>query len=870
MKKASVNPHGGNLMKMAEIAQCSEDEILDFSANLNPLGFPEWVRPLISSQVSSLIHYPDPNYTLLKKQIADRYQVSVDQVILANGATEIFHAFPQVIHARKALLPVPSYGDYEKVLKLNRFEIEYFELPERQNFTIDETLFSEKLKERSFTPDVAILGNPNNPTGQVIPASQIELWARSFPQCTFIVDESFIDFTNQAGSLSSIQSLQNFVVVYSATKIFAIPGLRIGFAIASPEIARGFSKVLPDWSVNTLAAKVLEKGLQDSKYLELTRQKVTEWRDELSLELKKIKSIQVYPSNANFLLIRLLNADWTADALKLRLLQEAQVGIRECSTFIGLDSSFFRIAVKRPDQNERLISAFCKVFGISRSRKKQKKTPALMFQGTASNVGKSLLTAALCRVLCQDGLRVAPFKSQNMALNSFVTFDGMEMGRAQVLQAQAARILPDVRMNPILLKPSSESDSQVILNGKPLAHLSFKDYTMLKEKAFLEAKASYDSLASEYQVMILEGAGSASEVNLKRNDLVNMRMAEYAGAHVILVGNIDHGGIFGSFFGTLETLAEWERERVAGFLINRFRGIKSLLQEGINYVETYTGKPVLGVVSHLKDLNLPEEDSLEFKSGALSDQTPLGQRIDIALIDIPRISNFTDVDALRGEPDIRVRRVRSRQELGSPDVVLLPGSKSVATDLAHLKEVGLAQAILKLARDRSIEIVGICGGYQMLGERILDPHRIESSIACVEGLGLLALETQFEKEKCLLQCQGRHRSTQEPVYGYEIHHGATQELSESKGSLQACVQTLEGRVLGHSNPNGKIWGTYLHGIFDADGFRRKWIDRIRLEKGWKPLVEIQYQYDLEKSLNRLAEEFRNSVDLQRIYSLLEL
>lgn len=340
-----------------------------------------------------------------------------------------------------------------------------------------------------------------------------------------------------------------------------------------------------------------------------------------------------------------------------------------------------------------------------------------------------------------------------------------------------------------------------------------------------------------------------------------MRMAEYAKADVLLVGNIDHGGLFGSILGTMETLAEWERKLVFGFIINRFRGVKELLKTGINYIEEYTNRPVLGVVPHIKDLELPEEDSLEFKSGTLDDTSALEERLDIVLIDIPRISNHTDIDALRVEPDVRVRIVRTVEDLGEPDVLILPGSKNVISDLNHLYDVGLADRIFALSRNQKTDIVGICGGYQMLGKNIFDPYRIESDQGSIQGISLLQIETTLEKDKSLKRVFATHIPTKTEVEGYEIHHGKT----KSVGNTRVILLNGKAEELGHSDPTGRIWGTYIHGIFDKDQFRRKYLDQIRIRKGKTPLVDVQVSYNLEKSLDRLAQNVRRSLNMNLIY-----
>ncbi len=497
-----------------------------------------------------------------------------------------------------------------------------------------------------------------------------------------------------------------------------------------------------------------------------------------------------------------------------------------------------------------------------------RRTPALMFQGTSSNAGKSVLTAALCRILLQDGFKVAPFKAQNMSLNSFVTRDGREMGRAQVVQAQAARLDPDVRMNPILLKPSSDVGSQVIVMGRPVGNMSVTEYVAYKPRAFAAATAAYDELAAECDVMVLEGAGSPAEVNLKAHDIVNMAMARHAGAHVLLVGDIDRGGVFASFVGTMEILDPAERDLVAGYVVNRFRGQKSLLDDALTYMLRKTGKPVLGVIDNLADLGLPEEDSVSFKAGLYEQPKPAGDHVTIALVDLPHISNFTDLEPFLAEPDAHLMMLRKPADLAGQrvDAVILPGSKNVMSDFAWLVQSGLAARILELAADASIEIIGICGGFQMLGTSIRDPHRIESeSGATLAGLGLLPIDTVLEPDKTLTRQTGTHRASGLTVHGYEIHHG--QSRTEE---ARPCITLADTSAAGHATADGRIWGSYLHGLFDADPFRRWFIDQLRERRGLAPVGRILAPYDLEVAFDRLADTVRRQLDLAAIHRLLSL
>ncbi len=542
----------------------------------------------------------------------------------------------------------------------------------------------------------------------------------------------------------------------------------------------------------------------------------------------------------------------------LASLAELVAAARACAVRAGRENKLLDDTPQDPLRVER-SPASARTRRAARAR-------ALMFQGTSSNAGKSVLTAALCRILLQDGVRVAPFKAQNMSLNSFVTRDGGEMGRAQVVQAQACRLDPDVRMNPILLKPSSGTGSQVILRGQPLGNMQPRQYGDYNREAFAAVTECYDSLASEFDVIVLEGAGSPGEVNLKQRDIVNMRMARHAEAPVLLVGDIDRGGVYAAFVGTMAVLDEWERALVAGFVVNRFRGDAALLEPAHDYMLSHTGRPVLGVVPFLTDLNLPEEDSVEFKNHAFDPVgAPAADQVHVAVVDLPHISNFTDLDALRLEPDVHLSIARSPGDLRGADAVILPGSKNVIADLMELREHGLVDALLALHAKGQAEVVGICGGYQMLGERIRDPHGVESDAGTVPGLSLLPVTTELAADKTLTRAVGTHCESGCGVRGYEIHHGQTGGTEH--GPL---LQLIDGGEDGCVSADGRVWGTYLHGIFDADEFRRWFIDRLRVRRGLPPHGKVQICYDIEPALDRVAQVVRASLDMERVYRLLGL
>ncbi len=423
----------------------------------------------------------------------------------------------------------------------------------------------------------------------------------------------------------------------------------------------------------------------------------------------------------------------------------------------------------------------------------------IMIQGTMSGVGKSLLCAGLCRIFHEDGFRVAPFKSQNMALNSFITKDGLEMGRAQAVQAFAAGIEPDVRMNPILLKPSSDTGSQVILHGEVQGELSAAEYFRRKKEFVPEIRKAFDSLSEEFDIVVIEGAGSPAEINLKQNDIVNMGLAEMVDAPVLLVGDINRGGVFAQLYGTVALLEPHEQKRIRGLVINQFRGDEQILRPGLQMLEQRVQKPICGVVPYT-DVDLDDEDSVCERLSHHKAEKPL----DIAVIRLPRISNFTDFSPLEAHPMLGVRYVSAPHQLGTPDLVILPGTKSTMADLKWLRESGLEASVLRLA-GQGVGVLGVCGGYQMLGQTISDPHGTEGG-GNMRGLGLLPVETVFETKKTRTRVTASGCGWFEGAFieGYEIHMGQTRR----QAAAPFCVLS-DGREEG--TVSGNIMGTYLHG-----------------------------------------------------------
>lgn len=478
---------------------------------------------------------------------------------------------------------------------------------------------------------------------------------------------------------------------------------------------------------------------------------------------------------------------------------------------------------------------------------------SLMIVGTSSHVGKSLVVTALCRILHRQGCRVTPFKAQNMSLNAYVTASGGEIAYAQALQAWAAGVDPQVEMSPILLKPQGTMTSQVILNGQALGIYRAGDYyEQVFTPGWQAVTQALDHLTQTYEWVICEGAGSPAEVNLRHRDLVNMRVARYLNAPTWLVADIDRGGALAHVVGTLQLLTPEERHLVQGIVINKFRGLRDLLQPGLDWLSEYTGLPIVGVLPWL-DFALPEEDSMGLlERRGRSQSTDL----EIAVIHLPHIANFTDFDPLLAEPSLKLRYVRPGQPLGQPDVAILPGSKATIPDLRVLQESGLAHQITRF----SGVIVGICGGLQMLGDRICDPQGLESDAGAVTGLGLLPGETVLDPLKITRMVQTEAIWPEScPIRGYEIHQGRT-AFAPSINPLFSNPDL--GGVEGSTEP-GRVWGTYLHGLFDNHRWRRCWLNRIRERKGLAPLPPLQGHYadQRDELLDRLAEEWRPHLDL---------
>ena len=491
----------------------------------------------------------------------------------------------------------------------------------------------------------------------------------------------------------------------------------------------------------------------------------------------------------------------------------------------------------------------------------------LMIQGTASSVGKSLFVAALCRIFHVDGLRVAPFKSQNMALNSYVTPDGLEIGRAQAVQAEAAGIEPSVEMNPILLKPEPGMRSQVVVLGKPIGSMHWSEYCAMMPSLQATIRDCLEKLRANYDLVIIEGAGSPAEINLRHSDIVNMHVAKAADAPVIIVGDIDKGGVFAQMVGTMELLSAEDRARVAGFLINKFRGEVELLKPGLDFLRERFGVPVLGVVPWIERLRIADEDSVGLQSRIAR---PLSaSEIYLAVIKLPAISNYDDFLALEHEAGVHVRFVDRAEDLAGADLVIIPGTKSTVTDLIWMRREGFASEILARAQ-RGDRVLGICGGCQMLGETIEDPYRVESGEARMDGLGLLPLRTRFAKEKITARVLARPQTawflegkSAGEIGGYEIHMGIAERTDASQSAFTIISRggVRTDHPDGAISSDGNVVGTMIHGLFENASLRTALLNHLCARKGIARLDGSPQVADREAEYDRLARAVRDSIDM---------
>jgi cobyric acid synthase CobQ/L-threonine-O-3-phosphate decarboxylase len=857
--------HGGNPAAVAATLglKTLPPVRFDFSVNVNPLGAPDWVCGLMACAADRVEHYPEVYAESATRALAAAHGVAPETLLTANGSTEIFAWLVGAFKARRPAWVAPGYGGYAEACAVHGLAAH--PIPASR----PETAFApDWARIEASDADLVFLASPNNPTGTTLDPEAVLALARRQPARLWVLDEAFMDFLPDAARRTLIGRAlpPNLVVVKSLTKAFAIPGLRLGLCHAAPDTLSRVAAARLPWTVNGPAQAVAARLYEDPAYLAKTRRVVEDWRAGFRRALARIAGLEVFPSEAPYLLCR-LPAGRPGRVVQAALLERG-ILIRSCRDFAGLDDPYIRLAVRAPAEQTALVDALTAVLGGRQevAPAAPRPAPAIMVVGTTSNAGKSLVAAGLCRVFARRGLRVAPFKAQNMALNSFVTEEGGEMGRAQVTQAAAARVKPHTDMNPVLLKPTGAGCSQVIVNGKAIGLFSARDYYARKAELRLVARAAYDRLQARHDLVVLEGAGSPAEINLKEEDFVNMDMAAYAGAATILVADIDRGGVFASILGTLALLSTPHRRLVRGVVINKFRGDASLLTPGLRQIEAMTGVPVLGVLPYLSDLRVEEEDSL----GLENRSRVRDGGVDIAVVRLPRISNYTDFLALERRSGVGVRYVQTPRALDGADLVILPGSKNTRADLRYLHEAGFSARIAGLHR-AGTPVFGICGGYQMLGAVVADPLGVEGAPGSTDGLGLLPVTTVLEAGKELAQVEGvttaacAFAPAGTRFKGYEIHAGRTEEPGETEAPLRIERRRNEarGEAAGAWVENGGTvaFGTYVHGLFDAAGMGEALVRWLRARRGDDPDAAVNAMPETADPMDRVADMLETELRL---------
>jgi len=860
--------HGGSLDK----------NILDFSANTSPLGMhPSSIETLsqIALNPSLLSVYPDSDCVELKNELSKFWKFDSKNIICASGAADLIYLISNVFGKNSALIFEPSFSEYEKSLLNLNCEILHFDFDKNDEETFDEELNSFSNKNISLL----FVSSPSNPLGQILSFEQIEKIEKFCQKenAVFVLDACFCQFSKNAENIvkkviSQKEKFQNLVILNAFTKFYGMAGIRLGYALCfSSKIAQKLNQNLRSWSVSSVAqlCGIAVLKSENSFYTNWSSkiQNLVETEKKRFYEFFDSHKIKYFKSEANFITFE-FNFDSYSDFIKIEKndcveILEKTIQIRSCSTFKNLGKNFHRIAIKNAEENSKLLDLFQKLFAENskiESNTKIKKAKSIMIQGTMSNAGKSLLVAALCRIFKKDGFKVAPFKSQNMALNSGVTKDGKEMGRAQIVQAECAEILPDVRMNPILLKPNSDTGSQIIVNGEIYGNMSAKDYFKFRKNLIPQIMDAYNSLAEENDIIVIEGAGSPAEINLKNDDIVNMGLAELVDAPVLLAGDIDRGGVFASLFGTFALVSQNERNRIKGFLINKFRGDVKLLESGLEQLYNLTEKRVFGVIPFISNLKIEDEDSL---SSQLENEKLVKNEklIKISVIRLPYISNFTDLNNFSRLPFVDVEFFDSVDDFDfNSDLLILPGSKNSIKSMEFLNEKKLCDLIKNFAKEKLV--IGICGGFQLLGELLDDSNGSEdSSSKKMQGLGLLPIQTTFTKEKTKIQVNENLPNFQnafenlsnKKVSGYEIHQGLTTDSSSK--NLRICTKN-------------NVFGTYIHGFFDSSQIVKATLEILAKRKSIILPNFEDYESEKEKEYDRLEKIVRNSIDLEKIYEII--
>ncbi len=869
-----MKTHGGSNFK---------EGIFDFSASISPLGMHPAAKRALSSvalNADDYSRYPDSLCTELKQLLGEFWAFPKEKIILGAGAADLIFLIANVFSRlqKKCLVIEPAFSEYAEAFSGSGENSKIFHLDFGQ--------FKNLSQKSELDSWVIFMASPSNPQGQVFSFEDL-LFAEKFAessQSILVLDACFAQFSKYAEAIfrKVIQEkdlFPNLIILNAFTKFYGLAGLRLGYALCFSKSSFDslFSSLRP-WAVSSVTQlcgiEILKEELsQKNSGLESSWEKKI--RSLIAVEKERIyaffdsEKIFYKKGEANFIFF---NSD--VRNLESELLKK-NIQIRSCSDFYGLTENCYRLSIKNHAENSLFIEA---VKGLKKTAEKEsgrKKCRAIMIQGTMSNAGKSLLVAAISRIFTRAGFRVAPFKSQNMALNSGVTVEGLEMGRAQIMQAEACGKIPDVRMNPILLKPTGDSVSQVIVGGKVLKNMTAKEYFAFRKELLPFIKESFDSLAAENDIIVVEGAGSPAEINLRENDIVNMGLAEFLDLPVLLAGDIDRGGVFASLYGTAALLSESERKRIRGFIINKFRGDVALLSDGLKMLESLTKIPVLGVVPFISNLKLDDEDSLSSK---LEPAKVPGENILIHILvaKVPYISNFTDFDSFLSYPFVKVSFFESVEDFfeleksfGQADLIILPGSKNSIQSMNFLRQRKIDDLIKKFSKNHPV--IGICGGFQLLGESLNDADGNEDSskIENMTGLSLLPLKTVFNSKKVRAQVNEflppltgffEFLSGQK-VEGYEIHVGETY--------LNTGNENSRLRILSNEN----TLGTYIHGFFDCKNITDSILQKLFEARGLScpELSKIKsYREQKNEEFDRLEAVVEKSLNIKELYKIMGL
>ncbi len=840
--------HGGRLREARETF--ARAQFLDFSVNTNAF----WLPPTLPGAVplaDAVAQYPEADAFSVAARFSEIHGVPQAHLLPTAGAIEGLYLAARLFQGKRAAVFHPSFADYTRACEAAGVETVALELlPEPPSL------------ERAFASlekaDVVFLGNPNNPTGRLFPDLEALIESPRLAHLAWVIDEAFIEFTPtplRSSLLQKLGGLPNVILLRALTKSWSVPGLRLGFlATSHPAWMTRLRAMQPPWPLSGVTEAWAKANLtsENQRLMQESLAALAGLRQGLSNGIQALGELRAFPSESNFILVESVRQD--ATRLYDRLGAEG-ILIRVCHGFQGLEGRrFFRVAVRSEPDNARLLDALAECT-VAPTRAPRAKSPkpmrAISVLGTSSNSGKSWVATALCAWLRRKGLRVAPFKAQTLSNHSAVTADGGEIGRAQAVQAEACGLLPSVRMNPILLKPSGASGSQLVRLGRAEGHIKAAEYYTRIEELWPTVTDSLAYWSTRCDALVLEGAGSPVELNLMQRDMANLRPVRNLDSRWLLVADVERGGVFGQAAGTWTLLPHADRARCLGLIVNKFRGDLSLFSDAAQYFAPHFGAPLLGTLPYAEKLQPENEDSLSAEPAAALTGEPLHW------IRFPHLSNSQDTNPWGLDEGVRIEWTQKPETLAEAKVIVLPGTKDTLADLRWLKRSGLADAILQ-ARQRGALILGICGGFQMLGELLSDPEGVAGEKGEESGLGMLPTRTQFSPEKEVRNVEAIFQG--ERWQSYEIHMGRT----VFTGMLEPLLQVSD---LSGPRPEGcrlgNVWGTYLHGFFEATEVRRE-VTRVSGISGHRA-SPVSFRRQREELYNGMADLLEEHLNLEELW-----